>query len=157
MARRLGIVASYSDFEAQTLRHRITEAKHKLQQVRKYVHNRRIASTMSRLKVWMSVIWPTLSFGLAETGVSAESAKLLKSWYARKIRSALNKPVHVTRITTSELFALYSIEDPVAKLHKQQVNRRDKLQMAATCSMDITCSLGASPLGCYGFPNCKAT
>ena len=46
----LGIKASYGSFEMQTLTFRISEAKQKLHQVRKFVYNRRVASTMSRLR-----------------------------------------------------------------------------------------------------------
>ena len=110
----LGMKASYGPFEMQTLTYRISEAKQKLRQVRKFVYNGRVASTMSRLRVWQSVVWPTLAFGLAEVGLSLESAKSLRAWYAFKIRSVLNKPAHVTHMTTSELYEMYSIEDPVS-------------------------------------------
>ncbi|CAE7172856.1 RXLR78 [Symbiodinium pilosum] len=53
----------------------------------------------------------TLTFRISEAkqklhqvGLSLESAKSLKAWYAFKIRSLLNKPAH--------LYDLYSIEDP---------------------------------------------
>ena len=70
----LPLKASYGPFEMQTLRFRMAEAKQKLHLVRKFVYNRRIASTVSRLRVWLTVIWPTLSFGLAEVGLSGASA-----------------------------------------------------------------------------------
>ena len=95
----LGIKASYGSFEMQTLSFRISEAKQKLHQIRKFVYNRRVASTMSRLRVWQTVVWPTLSFGLAEVGLSSESTRALRAWYAYKIRSVLNKPAHVTHMT----------------------------------------------------------
>ena len=89
----------------------MAEAKQKLHLVRKFVYNRRIASPVSRLRVWLTVIWPTLSFGLAEVGLSQESARSLKAWYAFKLRSVLNKPAHISRMTTQELFGQYSFED----------------------------------------------
>ena len=123
----LGIKASYGSFEMQTLSFRISEAKQKLHQVRKCVYNRRVASTMSRLRVWQTVVWPTLSFGLAEVGLSSESTRALRAWYAYKIRSVLNKPAHVTHMTTQELYDLYSIEGPALKLERLQENRRPAL------------------------------
>ena len=136
----LGIKASYGPFEMQTLRFRMAEAKQKLHLVRKFVYNRRIASTVSRLRVWLTVIWPTLSFGLAEVGLSQESARSLKAWYAFKLRSVLNKPAHISRMTTQELFEQYSIEDPVVKLQRLQDNRGKRLQAQLTLRPDITCA-----------------
>ena len=86
------------------------------------------------------MIWPTLSFGLAEVGLSQESARSLKAWYAFKLRSVLNKPAHISRMTTQELFEQYSIEDPVVKLQRLQDNRGKRLQAQLTLRPDITCA-----------------
>ena len=93
---------------------------------------------MSRLRVWQSVAWPTLAFGLAEVGLSLETAKSLKAWYAFKIRSVLNKPAHVTHMTTGELYELYSIEGPVAKLERLQSNCLSHLNAQQVLSPSIT-------------------
>ena len=95
---------------------------------------------MSRLRVWQSVVWPTLAFGLAEVGLSLESAKSLRAWYALKIRSVLNKPAHVTHVTTSELYEMYSIEDPVVKLERLQSNRLSHLNAQYNLSPSIVCT-----------------
>ena len=73
---------SYGNFELQTLNFRIGEARQKLHLVRQFVYNRRVASTKARLKVWMSTVHSALMTGLSDTGVSEESAKCLRSWYA---------------------------------------------------------------------------
>ena len=134
----LGIKASYGHFEMQTLTFRISEAKQKLRQVRKFVYNRRVASTVSRLRVWLGTVWPTLSFGLAEVGLSDESACALQSWYAFKIRSVLNKPSHISHMPTKDLFELYSIEDPITKLEKLQANRLRNLEAQSRSNPNIT-------------------
>ena len=139
----LGIKASYGSFEMQTLSFRISEAKQKLHQVRKFVYNRRVASTMSRLRVWQTVVWATLSFGLAEVGLSSESTRALRAWYAYKIRSVLNKPAHVTHMTTQELYDLYSIEDPVLKLERLQENRHARFCSQQIIAPSITSSAAA--------------
>ena len=69
------------------------------------------SSTTFGLQVWMTVLWPTLSFGVSKVGVTADSAKALASWYAYKLRPVLDKPAHVTHLTTTD-------EDPVLKLHR---------------------------------------
>ena len=134
----LGIKASYGPFEMQTLAFRISEAKQKLHQVRKFVYNRRVASTVSRLRVWQGTVWPTLSFGLAEVGLSDESARALQSWYGFKIRSVLHKPAHISHMPTKDLFELHSIENPVTKLERLQVNRLRNLEAQCRLSPSIT-------------------
>ena len=112
----LGVIISYGHFEQQTLQHRISEAKQKLHLVRKFVYNRRVASTKSRLKVWNSTVLSTLLTGLADTGLTPESARALRGWHAHKVRSVLNQPAHISRVSTSDLFALHGISDPVQQV-----------------------------------------
>ena len=106
---------SYGNFELQALNFRIGEARQKLHLVRQFVYNRRVASTKARPKVWMSTVHSALMTGLSDTGVSEESAKCLRSWYAFKLRSVLNMPSHVSRIPTADLYKLHDIQDPSAQ------------------------------------------
>ncbi|CAE7222381.1 unnamed protein product, partial [Symbiodinium pilosum] len=80
----------------------------------------------------------TLTFRISEVGLTLESAKSLKAWYAFKIRSVLNKPAHETHMTTGELYELYSIEDPVVKLERLQSNRFYHLNAQQVLSPSIT-------------------
>ena len=50
----LGIQISYGSLEKQTLRYRMAEAAKKLQQVRRFAHNRRHAGPRARLRVWFT-------------------------------------------------------------------------------------------------------
>ena len=127
----LGVIISYGHFELQTLQHRIHEANQKLHLVRKFVYNRRVASTKSRLKVWNSTVLSTLQTGLSDTGLTQESARTLHSWHAHKVRSVLNQPAHISRVTTSDLFALHGISDPVQQILKRLKKRLKKLSTKA--------------------------
>ena len=109
----LGIQITYGSLEYQTLRYRIAEAAKKLQQARRFVYN---AGPLARLRVWFTTVWATLATGLPEVGLTEETARLLTGWYARKLRSVLNQPAHVSRIPAADLFRLHSIQDPVDKL-----------------------------------------
>ena len=62
----LGIIISYSNYELLTLRHRLAEAGKKIQLVRKYIYNRRVASPAARLRVWFATVWATAVTGLPE-------------------------------------------------------------------------------------------
>ena len=139
-SKYLGVMISYGHFELQTLHFRIGEAKQKLHLVRQFVFNRTVANTKARLKIWMSTVHSTLMTGLSDTGLSDESAKHLRSWYAYKIRSVLNMPAHVSRISTADLCKLHDIQDPVqAVLSKMRKHLRNLLRKT-TRAPDITTS-----------------
>ncbi|CAE7244681.1 RXLR78 [Symbiodinium sp. CCMP2456] len=136
----LGVIISYNHFEQQTLQHRISEAKQKLHLVRKFVHNRRIASTKSRLKVWLGTVQSTLLTGIAEVGLSEDSAQSLRSWHAYKVRTVLNQPAHIGRVSTKDLYAIYKLEDPAQLVLKRLRKRLRKLRRRARLEPDITTS-----------------
>ena len=119
----LGVYVSYGNQEKATLDYRLQEGNAKLQQVRRYVHNRRFSGPKRRLKIWQTTVWATVSAGLVDIGLTAETAQQLRSWYARKIRAVLNKPVHLTGISTKQLYADFGIKDPVQLLLERQSNR----------------------------------
>ena len=100
----LGVMLSYGNFEKATLKHRLQEGNNaKLQQVRRLVHNRRTAGPRSRLHIWRSTVWATVSSGLVDVGLTEETAALLRAWHAKKIRAVLNCPAHLTHKSTSDL------------------------------------------------------
>ena len=124
----LGIIISYSNYELLTLRHRLAEAGKKIQLVRKYIYNRRVASPAARLRVWFATVWATAVTGLPEVGLSPDSARLLRGWYAQKLRSVLNQPAHITHVTTSDLLRLHKLQDPVEKIIQRMKGRIAKLR-----------------------------
>ena len=124
----LGIIISYSNYELLTLRHRLAEAGKKIQQVRKYIYNRRVASPAARLRVWFATVWATAVTGLPEVGLSPESARLLRGWYAQKLRSVLNQPAHITHVTTADLLRLHKLQDPVDKIIRRMKGRISRLR-----------------------------
>ena len=124
----LGIIISYGSFEMLTLKHRIAEAAKNVQQVRRFIYNRRIASPKARLRVWFTTVWATLVTGLPEVGLTEDTARQLRGWYAFKIRSVLNQPAHVSRLPTTDLFALHGILDPVKILDDRMQSRLRKLR-----------------------------
>ena len=134
----LGTILSYGHFELQTLQFRIGEAKQEIHAVRKFVYNRRVASTKARLRIWQSTVMSTLLSGLPDVGLSKESAAALRSWHAYKTRSVLNQPAHISRVTTTELFAFHSIADPVSLVRARIANRLRKIERRAACAPDIT-------------------
>ena len=77
----LGVMLSYGNFEKATLKHRLQEGNAKLQQVRRFVHNRRTAGPRSRLHIWHSTVWATVSSGLVDVGLTEETAALLRAWH----------------------------------------------------------------------------
>ena len=91
----LGVKLSYGNFEQATLQHRLQEGNVKLQKVRKYVHNRRTAGPKARLHISNATVWATVASGLADIGLTTDTATKLRAWHAAKIRAVLNKPAHL--------------------------------------------------------------
>ena len=110
----LGVKLSYCNFEKATLQYRLQEGNVKLQQVRKYVHNRRTSGPKARLHIWNATVWATVASGLVDVGLTTDTATKLRAWHAAKIRAVLNKPAH--------------LKDPVQKLADRQANRVKRLE-----------------------------
>ena len=106
----------------------MAEAGKKIHLVRRYIYNRRIASPAARLRVWFATVWATAVTGLPEVGLSPESARHLRGWYAHKLRSVLNQPAHVTHVTTADLLKLHKLQDPVDKIIRRMKGRIAKLR-----------------------------
>ena len=87
----------------------------------------------------------TLLAGLSDTGLSADSAQALRSWHAFKVCSVLNTPVHLTRISTSDLFRLHQIQDPVQLVLARMHKRLRKLLRRADTHPDVTTSAQVIP------------
>ena len=124
----LGVKLSYGNFEQATLQYRIQEGNVKLQKVRKYVHNRRTAGPKARLHIWNATVWAAVASGLVDVGLTTDTATKLRAWHAAKIRAVLNKPAHLTRISTADLYKQYGVKDPVQKLADRQSNRVKSLE-----------------------------
>eukprot|EP00439_Symbiodinium_sp_Y106_P025313 s9023_g3.t1 len=120
----LGVKLSYGNFEQATLQYRLQEGNVKLQKVRKYVHNRRTAGPKARLHIWNATVWATVASGLADVGLTTDTATKLRAWHAAKIRAVLNKPAHLTHIYV----LMYGIKDPVQELADRQSNRVKRLE-----------------------------
>ena len=54
--------------------------------------------------------------------LTTETAQQLRSWYARKIRAVLDKPVHLTGISTKQLYSDFGIQDLVQLPVERQSN-----------------------------------
>ena len=74
-------------------------------------------------------MWATLVTGLPEVGLTEETARQLRGWYAYKLRSVLNQPAHVSRLPTTDLFELHGIRDSVKILDDRMQGRIRKLQL----------------------------
>ena len=62
------------------------------------------------------------------TVLTTDTATKLRAWHAAKIRAVLNKPAHLTHISTADLYKQYGIKDPVQKLADRQANRVKRLE-----------------------------
>ena len=79
--------------------------------------------------------------GLPEVGLSPESARVLRGWYAQKLRSVLNQPAHITHVTTADLLKLHKLQDPVEKIIRRMKGRiarlRKRSRAVAAAAADV--------------------
>ena len=80
------------------------------------------------MHIWDATVWAAVASGLVDVGLTVDTATKLRAWHAAKIRAVLNKPAHLTHISTSDLYRQYGIKDPVQKLADRQANRVKRLE-----------------------------
>ena len=123
----LGIIASYSNSESLTFEHRVSAAKLKKEEVRRFTNPHSQASNRTRLQVWKSTVQASLFFGLEVTGVIRRDALRTRSWIARQIRAIVRKPAHKSKLSTQCIFQLHNLTDPVEQLLDNVGNLLDAL------------------------------
>ena len=80
------------------------------------------------MHIWNATVWAAVASGLVDVGLTTDTATKLRAWHAAKIRAVLNKPAHLTHISTADLYKQYGIKDPVQKLADRQANRVKRLE-----------------------------
>ena len=102
----LGVVVSYGSFEKQTLAHRLKVAAMNRQRLQKILHSSRVLSVRHRLR-----LLPYMPFALLLRMVYMQWVSTTDVLYrlgvfeVRHVRAIAKSPVHITRESTSELYA----------------------------------------------------
>ncbi|CAE7664996.1 unnamed protein product, partial [Symbiodinium necroappetens] len=108
----LGTVVSYSQYETQTLRHRINIARSRYFQLKTVLNNRSHMTRRDRLNMWKTCIWSTMSYGLVECGVTKQGCVTLQSIMLQHVRAIVASPAHIDKVSDAEILRKYNLLAP---------------------------------------------
>ena len=114
----LGTVISYGSFEDLTLDRRIQKANQAYWRLHRILNSKRALSLRCRLRLWSTVIWSTLSFGLDCCGLTRAGQRKLQSLCMKHIRACTASPSHIFRVTDEELLQRHGLQRPLDILIK---------------------------------------
>ena len=90
----LGTVLSYSNFEAQTVLHRVSKADMTFRQLRKPLRSRSALTTGHRLRLYRAIILSSLIYGLIGVGITSDVLRKVSSVIAGHMRKILRVYEH---------------------------------------------------------------
>ena len=108
----LGAQISYGDFETATLKHRLQQGRVRYWQLVSILNSKQSMTLQHRIALWKCVIWPTLSYGLGGSGLSAANLKTLQSTVMKQLRAIAGSQSHVTRESDRTLLDRLDVQSP---------------------------------------------
>ena len=132
----LGIVVSYGSFSQQSFRHRRKCGQSNFMCLRQWWAPSRL-SLKGRIQLWKVCVWPSLTYGLKETGLSPASCKEFSAHAMKDLRWIVQNPCHVTHETNLHLLERLGLEHPLRILARETVNHWvRKLEQSSTLLSD---------------------
>ena len=108
----LGIVASYGQFETQTMQHRLQVARGSRMRLVRILHSNRHLSIKQRVEMYIACVRSSSIYGIAAVGVTPACLNRLRSFEQKHIRAIARSPVHLTKESTHSLYARLHIQEP---------------------------------------------
>ena len=118
--RYLGVCIGYHRFEDATADWRVTQARANYQRVRHILNSRRHLSLNRRVSAWRAIVWPSLKYGVAATGLTKRGLCRMKGVMMRQIRAMANSPVHLTGESNDKLLRRLHLDDVLTCLLREQ-------------------------------------
>ena len=124
-AEYLGIIVSYQNFEAQSVRHRVAKANARRWVLAPILHSRRL-SPRYKLNIWRSCVQTSMTYGLHCMALSPALHQELQLNAMKHIRAITSDWAHVTGHTHEEILLKYRI--PTVKEVLAQAHARERQQ-----------------------------
>ena len=106
----LGIVLGYRRGQKATLNSRISVATGTFARLRRWWGSG--FPLKSRVKLWYQTVWPALTYGLAEVGLSGRDLSRFGAFVLRQLRCIARSPLHKTHETNEALCQRLGITHP---------------------------------------------
>ena len=135
-ATYLGICASYSMFEMQSLTKRINCAHATFHRLRRWLQSRQIALKF-RLQLWFSCVFTSLTYGLHAVGWTLPGLKHYHATVIKMLRTLARDHSYVTGLSNRDFLHRHQLTPPLCQLlysaQQLQVNHSKRLlSLAAT-------------------------
>ena len=117
--RYLGVVVSYGQYTRQTLRHRKTCAMGAYMMLRRWWSSN--LPLWRRILLWKACIWPSIVYGLVETGLTPTACLDFRVIILGQLRRIARSPCHITHESNYALLTRLNLDDPLLMLAKQVV------------------------------------
>ena len=130
-AEYLGAIISYSEFESQTVKSRISKATHRWWQMQKLFCGRFGLTTTQRLQMWIVVIKPSLLYSLDCFPMPQTLLRQLQTCMMKHVRAITRCPSHISHVSDAELLRQYHLQSVAGYL-------QDSVSMQLrTCDSDV--------------------
>ena len=146
-ARYLGVQVSYVQSTAKcTLTHRQRQAKASYFILRPWFASGKLL-LKDRLRLWDACIWPSMTFGLLDVGLSPTLGIQFRTQVLRQLRSVAHSVVYLSHESTRDFLARIQRDDPILVLAQQTVQHWSRrLDILGRCSSEDILHQGAKSL-----------
>ena len=130
----LGVKVGYKGFEDDTLHHRLAKGKANYWRLAKILRGKHALSAKTRMQLWRSCVWTSISYGLDCVGLTQMGASLLETSVLRQVRAALSCPSHITHVSSQDLMQKYGMDLPQIMIREQMESTKLPTQV---CPEDL--------------------
>ena len=134
----LGLKVSYSTYSQMSFRHRRKCGIGNFMCLRPWWTPSRLP-LRARVHLWLTCVWPSLTYGLEESGLTPLICADFCSTIMRELRWLARSPSHITHETNSSLLCRLHLSDPLLMLAEKTIKHwyRKLCQSSMLDSMDV--------------------
>ncbi|CAE7249315.1 unnamed protein product [Symbiodinium sp. CCMP2592] len=114
----LGVCVSYGNFELETLEHRLKAAQATRCRLAKVLSARKYLTLAQRLHLYVLCVRSAALYGLGPVGFTSASLRKLQIFETKHIRAIARSPVHLSRESTTALYARLQLKPAAQQLLK---------------------------------------
>ena len=123
----LGCVISFFDFESQTVRRRMDNARNQFSRLRNVLTSSRCLSLKRRARIWRTCVWSTLIYGWACCGCSGFQLSQVLGLVNTQLRAIARSPRHITQTSNAEVYSMLGLPDPIELVTQAAANLHRRL------------------------------
>ena len=118
----LGVVLSFDNFELQTMRHRLHQARQAVGRLSRLLFKKRGLSTRHKIRVYLTCVRSTATYGVHVMGITPKSLQLLSGLEARHLRCLAGIRRADEAISKYARFSIGSISDYLVQTSQRRID-----------------------------------